>query len=102
MTTTTFDLPAFRLPAAGRAIFGTLRTVTLGLRALLQTRPGIRHRHDNHLERLDERLRRDIGLSDCSPTPAELLNRFHRMHAAYPREHEIRLRPWTCRLPAPR
>jgi uncharacterized protein YjiS (DUF1127 family) len=94
MTTATLPRQGFSaldpLPALARLV----RVINLQLHRDRSRQRHRRYSAANHLDSLSDRLRQDIGLSDSSPTPAELLERFHRMHAAYPREHAIRLRPW--------
>lgn len=96
MTTATLPRQGFSRQLPLDALGRLVRAIGMQLR---QDRVQYRRRRSaagNHLDSLSDRLRQDIGLSDSSPSPAELLERFNRMHAAYPREHAIRLRPWSC------
>ena len=95
MTTAIFPRQGFSLRARPHAVSRLLRVIASRLSHGRERR---RRRHigaGNQLDLLSDRLRQDIGLSDSSPSPAELLQRFHRMHAACPREHEFRLKAWT-------
>lgn len=96
MTTAIYPRNNFSLQAPRSALITALRAVRVCLQ-VMRRQPAARRRYrdQGRLEQLDARLRHDIGLSDSCPTPAELLQRFHRLHQPCPREHELRLKPWS-------
>jgi uncharacterized protein YjiS (DUF1127 family) len=55
----------------------------------------IRRAGQRQIARLDDSLRRDIGLRDSGLTRADRLQAFRSAHRAIPREHEIRIKFWN-------